>query len=39
MVERTSTSGAPWTLIPANDKNYARLAVLETLCRRLRQAV
>lgn len=28
MVERTSTRGAPWHVIPANDKKYARLACL-----------
>ncbi len=31
MIDRTSTERAPWTLIPANDKYYARLAVLRTL--------
>jgi len=35
MVERTSTSSAPWTLIPANDKNYARLQALQTLSDRI----
>ena len=29
MVERTSTSYAPWFLVPANDKRYARIAVLK----------
>jgi polyphosphate kinase 2 (PPK2 family) len=28
MVARTSTRHAPWHLIPANDKNYARIEVL-----------
>ena len=32
MVERTSTRQAPWTLVAANDKNFARLKVLTTLC-------
>ncbi len=32
MVERTSTGGAPWTLVEANDKNYARVKILRTLC-------
>ena len=35
MVERTSTQAAPWHVIPANDKKYARIAciriVTETL--------
>jgi len=39
MIERTSTSAAPWTLVPANSKRYARLQVLETLCRRLKSAI
>ena len=35
MVERTSTNRAPWTLVEANDKRYARIKVLRTLCRAL----
>jgi polyphosphate:AMP phosphotransferase len=35
MVERTSTRQAPWTLVEANDKYFARLKVLETACDRL----
>jgi Uncharacterized conserved protein len=35
MVERTSTQLAPWTLVEGNDKRYARLKVLETLCEQL----
>jgi polyphosphate kinase 2 (PPK2 family) len=35
MVERTSTRQAPWTLVEANDKYYARLKVLSTLCEHL----
>ena len=35
MVERTSTGMAPWTLIESNDKNYARVKILQTLCKRL----
>ncbi|WP_462378862.1 polyphosphate:AMP phosphotransferase [Pseudomonas sp. Marseille-QA0892] len=31
MVDRTSTSIAPWTLVEANDKRYARIKVLRTL--------
>jgi polyphosphate:AMP phosphotransferase len=37
MVERTSTSEAPWTLVEGNDKNYARIKVLRTACERLRE--
>jgi AMP-polyphosphate phosphotransferase len=32
MVDRTSTSPAPWTLVEANNKYYARIKVLKTLC-------
>ncbi len=39
MVERTSTSHAPWTLVEGNDKYYARVKVLKTACERLRLAV
>lgn len=39
MVARTSTSLAPWHLIPANDKRYARVAVLRTVCGALRKAL
>ena len=35
MVERTSTGNAPWTLVEANDKNFARVKILRTLCERL----
>lgn len=35
MVMRTSTQAAPWELIAANDKRYARLQVMERLCRAL----
>lgn len=31
MVDRTSTEIAPWYVIPANDKRYARLQVLTTV--------
>jgi AMP-polyphosphate phosphotransferase len=39
MVERTSTRQAPWTLVEANDKYYARLKVLTTLCERLEEGL
>ncbi len=31
MVDRTSTDNAPWTLVEANDKRFARVKVLRTL--------
>jgi polyphosphate:AMP phosphotransferase len=36
MFDRTSTRSAPWTLVEAEDKLYARVKVLETLVERLR---
>ncbi len=38
MVERCGTSIAPWHLIPANDKPYARIQILKTLCKALEKA-
>ena len=35
MVDRTSTEVAPWTLVEANDKNFARIKILKTLCQRI----
>jgi len=35
MVDRTSTGAAPWYLIEANDKRFARIKVLKTLCERI----
>jgi polyphosphate:AMP phosphotransferase len=32
MVDRTSNTRAPWTLVEANDKYYARIKILKTLC-------
>jgi polyphosphate:AMP phosphotransferase len=37
MVARTSSAGAPWVLVPANDKRWARVRVLEELCAGLEQ--
>jgi len=31
MVAKTSTAHAPWTLVPANDKKYARVTVLNKI--------
>ena len=39
MVERTSTELAKWTLVEANDKRFARLKVLDTVCDRLEVAL
>ena len=35
MVERCSTDAASWHVIPANDKLFARIEILKTLCRSL----
>ena len=39
MVARTSTRRAPWHLIPANDKNYARVEVLRVAATALERAL
>ena len=39
MVERTNTGEVPWTLVEANDKQYARIKILRTLCERLEAAL
>jgi polyphosphate kinase 2 (PPK2 family) len=39
MVDRTSTDVAPWTLVEANNKLYARIKVLATLVERIEQAL
>jgi len=39
MVDRTSTSSAPWTLVEANNKYHARIKILKTLARALEDAL
>ena len=39
MVDRTSTRIAPWTLVEANNKYYARIKVLKTLCKAIDEAL
>jgi polyphosphate:AMP phosphotransferase len=39
MITRTSTEYAPWLLIEANDKYYARIRVLSELCRAYENAL
>lgn len=39
MVVRTSTRYAAWTLVEGNDKPYARLKVMRTICTALREAL
>jgi polyphosphate:AMP phosphotransferase len=39
MVDRTSTEIAHWTLVEANDKRYARIKILKTLCQQIETAI
>jgi AMP-polyphosphate phosphotransferase len=39
MIDRTSTQSAPWTLIESEDKHFARLKVLRTICDRVEAAL
>ena len=39
MVDRTSTRIAPWTLVEANNKYYARIKVLKTMCQAIERGL
>jgi AMP-polyphosphate phosphotransferase len=39
MVAQTSTRAAPWSLVAANDKHYARIEVLKIACRTIERAL
>ena len=39
MVARTSSSTAPWTLVPSNDKYFGRIQVITTLCDRIEKVL
>lgn len=39
MLEKTSSKKAPWTIIPAQDKKYARVEVVKTLVKALKEAL
>ena len=39
MIQRTSTEMAPWTLVEADDKNWARVKVLRTVAKLLEAAL
>ena len=39
MIDRTSSEIAPWTLVEANDKYFARIKILKTLCRAIEKAL
>jgi AMP-polyphosphate phosphotransferase len=38
-IARTSTPGAPWTIVPANDKYYARVFIIETVINAIKAAL
>ena len=38
-VERTSTQSAPWILVEGEDKRYARIKVLQSVCESLERAL
>jgi AMP-polyphosphate phosphotransferase len=37
--DRTGAGNAPWTLVEANDKNFARIKILKTLCQQIEAAM
>jgi polyphosphate kinase 2 (PPK2 family) len=39
MIERTSHDAAPWHLVEADDKRYARVKVVETVCRSIERGM
>ncbi len=39
MVAHTSTARAPWTLVAGNNKRYARIQILKTLCKAIEAAL
>jgi AMP-polyphosphate phosphotransferase len=39
MIDRTSTQRAPWVVVAADDKNHARIEVLETICKTLEKVL
>jgi len=39
MVARTSSALAPWSLVPANDERFARIAILRNVCDAMKRAL
>ena len=39
MLAQTSTKHAPWYVVPANDKKYARIEIISRICKRLSSGV
>ena len=39
MIDRTNTAFAPWVLVASNDKLFARIKVLRTICERIEKSL
>ena len=39
MIDRTSSEIAPWVLVEAEDKQYARIKVIKTICEHIEAAL
>ncbi len=39
MIDRTSTGRAPWVIVPANDKNFARVMIAQRVVKHLERAL
>ena len=39
MIVHSSASTSPWTLVEVNDKNYARIKILKTLCSQIEKTL
>jgi len=39
IVAHTSTAHTPWTIVAGNDKKFARIQILETVCNGLQQSL
>jgi len=39
MIRKTSTPEAPWTIIPANNKYYARILTLRTVIQAIERKI
>ncbi len=39
MIDRTSTGRAPWVIVPANDKNFARVMIVRRVVKHLERAL
>jgi polyphosphate kinase 2 (PPK2 family) len=39
MIDRTSTEIAPWTVVEAEDKYFARIKILRTIVERMQAAL